>query len=288
MTDISNITILRTSKEIRDWTSAQRSAGNRIGFVPTMGALHDGHLSLVREALKHSDVVVASIFVNPTQFAPGEDFESYPRAEDSDLRKLISAGCTAAFRPSVRDMYPEGDATRVYVEGLSSILEGEFRPHFFGGVATIVSRLFIRVMPDVAIFGEKDYQQLQIIKRMTMDLGLPINVIGAPTVREADGLAMSSRNQYLSVDERKKAGGFAAALHKAANAIKDGASIEASLHTALEEISAAGLGPIDYVRVRDAHSLAALESDTLLAGQDARILAAAWMGKTRLIDNLPL
>ncbi len=278
--------ILRTTDEVRAWSKAERDAGRRIGFVPTMGALHDGHLSLVTKAKEYADTVIASIFVNPAQFAPGEDFDTYPRAETSDLEKLASVGCRAAFCPNAREIYPEGDATRVYVEGLSPILDGVFRPHFFGGVATVVSRLFCRVMPDVAVFGEKDYQQLLIIKRMTKDLGLPIDIIGAPTRREPDGLAMSSRNQYLSIDERKCAGEFAKALQSATALIAAGETIETVTDETVARIKAAGLQQVDYVEVRDADTLAELEGGKLKPGQKGRLLAAAWMGKTRLIDNL--
>ncbi len=288
MSTQNQIKVLKTPQALRDWKLEQIRANKRVGFVPTMGALHDGHLSLVTEAKKHSDIVIASIFVNPTQFAPDEDFDSYPRTLESDLEKLTSVGCEAAYCPVASDLYPEGNATKVYVEGLSSILDGVHRPHFFGGVTEIVSRLFIHVAPDVAVFGEKDYQQLQIIKRMVKDLGMPINVVGAPTVREKDGLAMSSRNQYLSSDEREKAGNFAQALQKAARAIEDGQSISASIEQALKDIEKAGLDPINYVAVRDANTLEELDADILEKGMDARILTAAWMGKTRLIDNLPL
>ncbi len=288
MTIEKKIAVLKTPQALRDWHLQQIRDGKRIGFVPTMGALHDGHLSLVQKAKEHSDSVIASIFVNPTQFAPDEDFDSYPRTLDDDLEKLISVGCAAAYCPVAKDLYPEGNATKVYVEGLSSILEGEHRPHFFGGVTNIVSRLFIHVAPDVAVFGEKDYQQLQIIKRMTKDLGMPIEVIGAETIRETDGLAMSSRNQYLSPDERKKAGNFAKALRDAATAIEAGKSISKAIKQAEKDIAKAGLGPINYVAVRDAETLEELGTDTLKEGVSARILTAAWMGKTRLIDNLPL
>lgn len=280
--------VSRTPKELRAWVRKQRSAGKRIGFVPTMGALHEGHLSLVAEALKHADVIVASIFVNPTQFAPNEDFDSYPRAEDSDLEKLASAGCVMAYCPSARDMYPEGDSTSVNVDGITSVLEGEYRPHFFGGVTSIVSRLFIHVDPDVAVFGEKDYQQLLVIRRMTRDLGLPVDVIGAATKREPDGLAMSSRNQYLSQEQRARAAGFAQALETAADAIANGVSISGALAQAYAAIDAAGLSPIDYVAVCDADTLDDLGDGELEPGIRARILAAAYMGKTRLIDNRPI
>ncbi len=280
--------VLNSPSAMQAWTDSKRAEGLRVAFVPTMGALHDGHLSLIRKAQEHADVVVASIFVNPTQFAPDEDFDSYPRAQDSDLEKLASAGCLAAYCPSIPDMYPDGETTRVVVEDLSFILEGEFRPHFFIGVATIVAKLFNHVRPDVAVFGQKDYQQLLIIRRMARDLGMPVDVIGAETIREKDGLALSSRNQYLSTDERAKAAGFAKALQVAADQIKHGTAISVALAECYSAIDAAGLGPIDYVAVRDASSLDDLGDGYLDAGVDARILAAAWMGKTRLIDNLPV
>ncbi len=288
MSKNNTITVLKTPSELRDWRIEQIRLGNTIGFVPTMGALHAGHISLVEEAKRHSSSVIVSIFVNPTQFAPHEDFDSYPRTMDEDLEKLTSAGCHAVYCPVAKDLYPEGNCTQVYVENLSKILEGEHRPHFFGGVTNIVSRLFTHVAPDIAVFGEKDYQQLQIIKRMTLDLGMQIKVIGAKTMREPDGLAMSSRNRYLSPEDREKAGKFAQALRKAAQAIENGSLISSTIDQAIQDISAAGLGPIDYVAVRDASSLEDLGTDTLKKGVDARILTAAWMGKTRLIDNLPL
>lgn len=288
MTNSNKIAVLKTPADLRDWHSKQRQAGKRIGFVPTMGALHEGHISLVDEAKRHCDSVIASIFVNPTQFAPDEDFDSYPRTLDQDLSQLEAAGCCAAYCPLAGDLYPDGNTTKVYVEGLSSILEGEHRPHFFGGVTNIVSRLFIHVAPDVAVFGQKDYQQLQIIKRMVKDLGMPIDVIGAPTIREKDGLAMSSRNRYLSQEERKKAGNFARALRDAATEIEAGKPISETLKQAVKDIETAGLGPINYVAVRDADTLSPIKEDILPENTNARILTAAWMGKTRLIDNLPL
>ena len=282
------LTIARNPKEIRAVIRNLQARGETVALVPTMGALHDGHLSLITEAKKRADHVVASIFVNPTQFAAHEDLDSYPRAETADLEKLESVGCKSAYCPGVEDMYPKGDKTRVTVEDISFILEGEFRPHFFVGVATIVSRLFIHVMPDIAVFGEKDYQQLLIIQRMTTDLGLPIEVVGAPTIREPDGLAMSSRNAYLSKKERKGSVAMPTALSKAAAAISSGVSIAAALADAYKALDDAGLGPIDYIAVRDADTLADLGDGPLEKGVNARILAAAWLGKTRLIDNMPL
>ena len=193
---------LRTLAELRTVLAEHRRAGRTIGFVPTMGALHDGHVSLVAAARAATDVTVVSIFVNPTQFAPGEDLETYPRTEEADIARLAAVNTDIVYLPSVEEMYPEGSMTNVRVEQMSDLLDGIFRPHFFYGVATVVARLFIHVQPDLAVFGEKDYQQLQIIRRMVRDLGFPIEVIGGETYRDADGLAQSSRNTYLGAEER--------------------------------------------------------------------------------------
>lgn len=261
-------------------------AGKRVGFVPTMGALHDGHLSLIKLAQADADEVVASIFVNPAQFGPNEDFETYPRAEVSDLNKLAAAGCALAYCPAPTEIYPPGDRTRVLVTEMSHILEGAYRPHFFEGVATVVSRLFVHVRPDIAVFGEKDYQQLQILRRMTTDLGFATRVLGGPTVREADGLAMSSRNAYLSTDERRQAAAIFAALSAAKAAIEGGAPIEYSLDKAHEALSSAGFSSIDYISACDAHSLVPFDPGKAPIDREGRLLLAAWMGATRLIDNL--
>jgi pantoate--beta-alanine ligase len=282
------IIVARSLSEIRHLTADLRSNGQRIAFVPTMGALHDGHLSLVRTGLGHADVCVASIFVNPTQFAANEDFSTYPRNEQRDLDLLASAGCTIAYCPTLEDMYPPGDSTRVIVRDLSWQLEGEIRPHFFEGVATVVSRLFNHVQPDVAVFGEKDYQQLQVIKRMVRDLAMTVQVIGAPTIREADGLAMSSRNAYLSEHDRSLSGAMYAALKEAAEGAARGESIASLEALVSNELIAGGFKSVDYVAIRHGDTLAAFESDQVPAGIPARILAAARMGKTRLIDNLPV
>jgi pantoate--beta-alanine ligase len=206
---------VRTKAQLRKIIHEWRQAGLRIGFVPTMGALHDGHLSLVKRALETCDRVVASIFVNPKQFAPGEDLDVYPRDEDDECIKLQAVGCHLAYCPDVKEIYPDGSVTNVRVEDLSDLLDGGPRPHFFYGVATVVARLFIHVRPDVAVFGQKDYQQLQIIKRMVHDLGFEIEIVGGKTIRDADGLAQSSRNLYLSAEDRRGAGGMFAALHRA-------------------------------------------------------------------------
>jgi pantoate--beta-alanine ligase len=268
--------------ELRGVIAGWRKDGARVGLVPTMGALHDGHLSLVRGIQSHCEKTVASIFVNPTQFAPHEDFDRYPRDLSGDAAKLATVGLDLIFAPTVREMYPDGFATRLSVGGPSEGLETDFRPHFFGGVATVVSKLLIAALPDVAIFGEKDYQQLLVIRRMTLDLGLPIEILGAPIMREADGLAMSSRNAYLSGDERKVAGRLNLVLKDAIARLKHGdpvAQVESFASTDLRE---AGFDKVDYVAVRDAATLEHIQT----LDRPARILAAAKIGGTRLIDNM--
>jgi pantoate--beta-alanine ligase len=274
--------IVHTIFELRSQVNAWRKDGARIGLVPTMGALHEGHLSLVRETQTRCEKVVASIFVNPAQFAPHEDFDRYPRTLESDAQKLGSVGLDLIFAPSTAEMYPAGFATRLEVGGPSAGLETDFRPHFFGGVATVVSKLLIAGMPDVAIFGEKDYQQLLVIRRMTLDLGLPIGIAGAPIVREADGLAMSSRNAYLSPEERKTAGRLNRILLESIASLRGGTPIAVVETTAARAFLNAGFNSDDYVAVRDATTLHKVERlDT-----SARILAAGKIGATRLIDNM--
>jgi pantoate--beta-alanine ligase len=263
-----------------------RAQGKRIAFAPTMGALHDGHVSLIRIGLDKADVAASSIFVNPTQFAAHEDLATYPRAEESDLQKLEAAGCSFCYCPSPSEMYPPGDSTRVSVKDLSHILEGEVRPHFFEGVASVVSRLFLHVAPDVAVFGEKDYQQLLVIKRMTQDLGFGIEICGGPTLREADGLAMSSRNAYLTADERARAVAVYRAMTAAAARIEAGDRISATAEEAQQTLISAGFTSVDYVAARRADTLAPFGGDTAPAGVTGRLLIAARMGKTRLIDNM--
>ncbi len=265
---------------------AWRRSGEIIAFVPTMGALHDGHLSLVDKARSHADRCVASIFVNPAQFAPGEDFERYPRNEAQDLSLLASAGCDAVYLPGVEEIYPPGNLTAVSVSDLSDKLDGRYRPHFFYGVTTVVARLFLHVLPDIAIFGEKDFQQLQIIRRLVRDLGFPVEIIGGETRRDKDGLAQSSRNAYLSPEERQAAGAMFAALHRAAMRIRLGAPVTAALEEARSYLRTAGFCEIDYVSAVDPHTLDDLPAGELARDQDARLLAAAWLGATRLIDNI--
>lgn len=281
-----SLPIVRTKAMLREVIHEWRRAGLRIGFVPTMGALHEGHLSLVKRALETCDRVVASIFVNPTQFAPGEDLDVYPRAEADDCRKLAAAGCHLAYCPEEAEMYPEGSTTNVRVEKLSDLLDGGPRPHFFYGVATVVARLFIHVRPDVAVFGQKDYQQLQIIRRMVDDLGFEIEIIGGETVRDADGLAQSSRNLYLTAEDRRGAGSMFAALHRARCRIEAGTPIETALTEAQAYLTASGFSKVDYVTTADPATLEALDHTVAVPGKTCRLLGAGWLGKTRLIDNI--
>ena len=277
---------VRTRLELLQQVKAWKQAGDTVGFVPTMGALHSGHLSLVEKAREKATRIVASIFVNPTQFAPGEDFDTYPRDESADLAKLASVGCDLAYLPTVDEMYPEGTLTNVRVESMSDVLDGIYRPHFFYGVTTVVARLFLHVQPDVAVFGEKDYQQLQIIRRMVRDLAFPIDILGAPTARDADGLAQSSRNLYLTPDERRNAGALQAALHRAAMRLSVGVRPSIALQEATQLLSRSGFGKVDYVSLVDKDTLQDLPDEPLRDGMVARLLGAAWMGRTRLIDNI--
>ncbi len=259
---------------------AGRKSGS-IGMVPTMGALHDGHLSLVREARKDADTVVVSIFVNPTQFAPTEDFAAYPRTLEQDLAKLAGQA-DIVFTPSAKEMYPEGFATTIAIGGPALGLESDFRPHFFGGVATVVAKLLIAAGPNLAVFGEKDYQQLLVVKQLVRDLALPVEIIAAPTLREADGLALSSRNAYLSREERKVAGRLNAVLKQAIAAARSGTDLRAVEGSAVDALWKAGFDHVDYVAIRDAANLGHIAD----LARPARILAAAKIGKTRLIDNM--
>ncbi len=274
--------VIRTVRGMQSRAAAWRAEGLQIALVPTMGALHDGHLDLVRRARSLADRVVVSIFVNPAQFAPSEDFTAYPRDEETDLGKLDALAVEAVFAPTVSEMYPEGYATRIGVDGPARGLESDARPHFFGGVATVVAKLFVACAPDVAVFGEKDYQQLAVVRRMTADLGLPIEVVGHPTVRAADGLALSSRNAYLSTDERAAAPRLHAVLQSAAAAIRRGIEPAAALAEARAELAAAGFA-VDYVALRNAETLAEVADP---GTEPLRLLAAARLGRTRLIDNI--
>jgi len=283
----NSVEIIRTRKALQARVRAWKQAGETVGFVPTMGALHEGHLSLIEKAQEKATRTVASIFVNPAQFAPGEDFDTYPRRETEDIAKLARVNCDAVYLPTVAEMYPEGSVTNVRVESLSDLLDGIYRPHFFYGVATVVARLFLHAQPDVAVFGEKDYQQLQVIRRMVRDLGFPIEIIGGVTRRDADGLAQSSRNLYLSPEERRAAGAIYSAMHRASMRMSLGTLPSQALKEAEGYILTAGFAKIDYVTLVDPATLQALPADEPLAeGVAARLLAAAWIGKTRLIDNI--
>jgi len=277
---------VRTKADLRTAIKKWRADDLKIGFVPTMGALHGGHLSLVTRALESCDRVVASIFINPAQFAEGEDLDVYPRGEDADCEKLASVGCHLAYCPSVEEMYPEGSTTNVRVEVLSDLLDGGPRPHFFYGVTTIVARLFVHVRPDVAVFGEKDFQQLQIIKQMTRDLGFEIEIIGGETGRDLDGLAQSSRNLYLSPADRRGASGLFASLHRARCRIEAGLAISECLAEANAYLDACGFSKVDYVTAIDPNTLEALNTEHAVPGAVGRLLGAGWFGKTRLIDNV--
>jgi pantoate--beta-alanine ligase len=275
--------IARTVPVLRRAVDAFRARKATIALVPTMGALHDGHVSLVRLAKRRAKKVVVSIFVNPTQFAPTEDFGSYPRTWKSDLEKLTAEAVDLIWNPDVKTMYPEGFATRIAPEGPATAgLEDRFRPHFFGGVATVVGKLFTQCRPDVAIFGEKDFQQLRVVARMAMDLDLGVKVIGSRTVRERDGLAMSSRNVYLSAEQRRVAPVLYRAMKESAAQLKAGDEIAAVMSKGADIIKAAGFA-LDYFEIRNAKTLAPVAS---ASDGPLRILVAAKIGKTRLIDNI--
>lgn len=278
-------TIVRTVAQMREHVRAWKAASQRVALVPTMGALHEGHLSLIRLAQQQADRVIASVFVNPKQFAPHEDFDAYPRGEAADAGKLASVGCDLMFAPNAAEMYAPGFSTLVTVSGVSEPLEGAARPQFFGGVATVVAKLFIQSQADVAVFGEKDYQQLQVIKRMARDLDIPIDIIGAQTARAEDGLALSSRNAYLSADERAAAVALPNAMKAAAQAVAAGGRVDEAEAVAVKALKAAGFRQVDYVEVREASDLSRLGPGPI-GDAEGRILVAAWLGTTRLIDNM--
>lgn len=266
--------------QVRNW----RVQGLSVGLVPTMGALHDGHLSLVQLAKSKVDRVVVSIFVNPTQFAPHEDFDAYPRNEDADISQLATAGCNLVFAPSIEEMYRPGAATTVTVSGVSGPLDGQARPGHFAGVATVVTKLLSQCAPDIAVFGEKDFQQLQVIRRLVIDLDLPVEVVGAPIMRAPDGLALSSRNAYLSPTERRIAPTLYKLLQDSAQRLQSGDGISEVEAHAVERLVQAGFGHVDYFEVRASESLARFDGSKVEG--NSRLLAAAHLGKTRLIDNI--
>jgi pantoate--beta-alanine ligase len=271
-----------TVSELREVISTWRQDGLSVGFVATMGALHAGHRALVTQAVERCDRVVASIFVNPAQFAPGEDFEAYPRTLEPDAETLAGAGAHLVYAPYAADMYPGGFATRVSLDGPAQGLESAARPHFFTGVATVVSKLLNQVRPDLAVFGEKDYQQLLVIQRMAADLDLGVEIVPGPTVRELDGLALSSRNAYLSASDRQRAASLNAILADFARALEDGAHVAAAQSSALDAATQR-FDAVDYVEARCARTLEALAPGPI--DRPVRVLAAVKLGQTRLIDN---
>ncbi len=274
--------IVRGIAELAEARAALRAG--TLALVPTMGALHAGHIALVTEARRRADQVAASIFVNPTQFGPHEDLASYPRREANDLEMLDEAGCDLAWLPGPADIYPDGFATTISVGSVSRRWEGEARPGHFDGVATVVAKLLIAVAPDVALFGEKDFQQLAVIRRLTADLGLAVEIVGLPTVREDDGLALSSRNAYLSAADRERAAALPRALENAREAIEDGSDVDRTFKAARRSLGAAGFSSIDYFALVDAETLEPLTAPT----GEMRLIAAATIDGTRLIDNMPV
>lgn len=286
----SPLPIARSISELRAIVSDWRKQGLSVALVPTMGALHDGHLSLVAEALRQADRVVTSVFVNPTQFAPTEDLATYPRREARDAELLAGAGAHLMYAPSVEEMYPAGAITTVTVGdvetgGPAQDLEGAARPQMFGGVALVVCKLLNQAQPDVAVFGEKDWQQLMIIRRMVADLDIPAKIVGVPIARDADGFALSSRNAYLSEAEVAVARQLNLILAQAADKAASGETVQSVERAASEDILAAGFDKVDYVAVRRADDLSGFKDKV---DAPARILVAAWLGKTRLIDNMPV
>jgi pantoate--beta-alanine ligase len=275
------VQIVRSSEEL---ASARRAIDGKLALVPTMGALHAGHMALVEEAKRRVGKVAATIFVNPTQFGANEDFGRYPRREGEDARMLEDAGCDLLWMPSQSDVYPQGFSTSVHVSRVSERWEGEARPGHFDGVATIVAKLLMSVRPDVALFGEKDFQQLVVIRQMAEDLNIPVEIDSVPTVREEDGLALSSRNAYLSVEDRARAAALPRALEYARGAIVDGTPVRMALDTGRKMLVEAAFSRIDYFALVDSATLEPLEAP---AGE-MRLIAAAAIGGTRLIDNLAL
>ena len=270
-----------TVQALREKIGVWRQSNQTIALVPTMGALHEGHIDLVRAAKNTADKVVASIFVNPTQFAPHEDLDRYPRTQANDSKLLTEIGCDLLYVPSRAVMYPDGFATTVSVSDLTAPLEGIFRPHFFNGVATIVAKLFSQTDPDFAFFGEKDWQQMQVVTKLARDLDFRVSIMGVATRREVDGLAMSSRNAYLTPEQRKIAPALKHALDRICDAVaSDAVSVDAALAEESLRLVASGFASVDYLAACHAHTLAPWRK-----GDPLRVLGAAWLGKTRLIDN---
>ena len=277
------IQIYKSPADVRAAMKAVQASGKTVGFVPTMGALHEGHIALGRTAAKACDHVIYSIFVNPLQFAPHEDFDRYPRMIDDDIARLEATGMHAVYLPKTSDMYPEDFVTRIHLEKVTQPLEGEFRPHFFDGVATVVAKLLMQVLPDAAFFGEKDYQQLQVIKQLAHDLNMPIAIEGVPTVRDEQGLALSSRNAYLTPEQLIAARQINVILRNLGYDVRKGKDIAAAEAEASHALFDLGFNKVDYCTVRDAKTLQKPDVNT----KEFRVLMAAWIGQTRLIDNLP-
>ncbi len=277
--------IVRTIADLRSHIAGWRKAGERVGLVPTMGALHDGHLALAKAARAECDRVVATIFVNPKQFAPNEDLDAYPRREEADLAMLRSAGSALVFMPGTAEVYPPGFATTVRVAGLTDCLCGAHRLGHFDGVATVVTKLLLQSLPDAAYFGEKDYQQLLVVRRLARDLDIPVRIAGVPTVREADGLALSSRNTYLSPEERRIAPNLARVLQRVAAAlVAQPGTVANEIAQGRADLESAGFA-VEYLEIREADTLAPV---TATVTRPARVFAAVQLGRTRLIDNLPI
>jgi len=276
--------ILRTTVEMRRLSRAWQAAGQVVGVVPTMGALHDGHLSLARQAKSECDRVIVTIFVNPTQFNTPDDLLKYPRTEQADAALLATVGVDAIFAPLADEVYPPGFVTTVSVGGVAGPLEGALRPGHFDGVVTVVTKLFGMTLADRGYFGQKDWQQLRVVNRLVRDLNLPVWIVGCETVREADGLAMSSRNARLTPQDRLAAPQLYAAMTRAALALRAGAPVATALAACQAAVLAAGFAQVEYIELRDA---ASLEAGTDLA-RPLRLLAAAWLGEVRLIDNVPV
>ena len=276
--------IVRTVAELRSHISMWRREGQSVALVPTMGSLHAGHLSLMQVGKERSDRVIATIFVNPLQFAPNEDFETYPRREDSDIQKLVEEDIDLLFAPDVNEMYRPNATTTISVSGLTDCLCALSRPGFFDGVATVVTKLLLQALPDIAIFGEKDYQQLLVIKRLATDLDIPVEIIGAPTIREEDGLALSSRNVYLDTKSRSIAPSMYNILTQYASDISNGNDRKKSLQLAKRNMQKSGFEKIEYLDLRSSQTLRACND----IKKPSRLFAAAWLGSTRLIDNLAI
>jgi pantoate--beta-alanine ligase len=279
-----NLKTVRRIADLREQIAEWRGDGDSIGLVPTMGALHAGHLSLIRQAKSENRRAIATIFVNPTQFGPAEDLKAYPRDEAGDMAKLVAADCDLLFAPDVIEMYPPGFATAVSVSGLTEHLCGATRTGHFGGVATIVTKLLLQALPDRAYFGEKDFQQLQVIRRLARDLDIPVEIVGVPTMRETDGLAMSSRNRYLTISERQIAAALPKVMRTTAARLAAGESVGVVLAEAKAELLAAGIGGLDYLELCDEASLQPVTK----AAAGTRLFVAAYLGRTRLIDNWPV